>query len=186
MRWQGCEVVLTFGRTDDVTTHLDRWKDLIRENFVALDIAADRDTAFFGGVRSSLLAHLEVSDVHSITQDAIRTRGLARCDDTSYLQVGLVTEGTAVLRQDGRECGLDPGDFALYETSRPFAWGLRGSWRLFVYTWPRAAFLLQEDEAAKLTAHALPGTDGLSGIVSRTLRDLVTAVSYTHLRAHET
>jgi AraC family transcriptional activator of tynA and feaB len=171
----GCGVVLTFGRTDDVTTRLDRWKDLIRENFVALDIAADRDTAFVGGVRSSLLAHLEVSDVHSITQDAIRTRGLARCDDTSYLQVGLVTEGTAVLRQDGRECVLRPGDFALYETSRPFAWGLRGSWRLFVYTWPRPAFLLREDEMTSLTARALPGTDGLSGIVSRTLRDLVTA-----------
>src|SRR5260370_23195015 len=128
----GCVVVLTFGRTDDVTTRLDRWKDLIRENFVALDIAADRDTAFAGGVRSSLLAHLEVSDVRSITQDAIRPRGLARCDDTSYLQVGLVTEGTAVLRQDGRECVLRPGDFALYATSRPFAWGLRASWRLCV------------------------------------------------------
>jgi AraC-like DNA-binding protein len=166
-------MVLTSGSTDAVTTRLDAWKDLIRENFVALDIASDGDAAFVGGVRSKLLAHLEVSDVHSITQDAIRTWQLARRDDASYLQVGLITEGAAVLRQDGRECALGPGDFTIYETSRPFIWGLRGDWRLFVYTWPRSVLPLRVDESVDLTARTLSGSGGLSAIVSRTLRDLV-------------
>ncbi|HVL82914.1 MAG TPA: hypothetical protein VM367_01270, partial [Pseudonocardia sp.] len=135
-----CEAAM--GPSIGSTDRLDVWRDLIREHFVALDIDADRDATFAGAVRSTELGHLKVASVDSRTQGCHRTPGLARRDSQVYLQVGLVARGEAVLRQDGREAALRPGDFAIYETDRPFFWGLRGDWRLFVYTWPRASVAL--------------------------------------------
>jgi AraC-like DNA-binding protein len=158
------------GRTD----RLGVWRDLIRENFVALDIAAEGDRPFSGAVHSTALGHLTVASVDSTTQGCRRTPALARHDSDVYLQVGLVTRGAGLLRQDGREAALRPGDFALYETDRPFFWGLRGDWQLLVLTWPRATVALDQGDSQRLTAQTLGGP-GLGRIVGRMLRDVVTA-----------
>jgi AraC family transcriptional regulator, positive regulator of tynA and feaB len=158
------------GRADGLTS----WRDLLREHFVALDVHADADAPFDGAVRSHLVGHLAVATVDSTGQDCVRTPGLARRDDDAYLQVGLVARGSAVVRQDGREALLGPGAFAVYETGRPFAWRLRGPWRLLVLTWPRELVGLGEDTSRAATARALGG-DRLGGIVARTLADVVAA-----------
>ena len=156
------------------TDRLDVWRDLIRENFVALDIRADRRDRFAGSVRSSGVGHLRVASVVSREQVCHRTPGLARRDDAAFLQVGLLAAGAATVVQDGREAVLGPGDFALYETARPFRWSLRGEWELLVLTWPRAGIALDDAVSQQLTARALGG-DGLGAIVARMLRDLVVA-----------
>jgi AraC-like DNA-binding protein len=161
------------GPTTDSADRLDVWRDLIREHFVALDIATDREIAFAGTVQSAAVGHLKVATVDSRTQYCQRTRGLARRDSDVYLQVGLVTRGEAVLCQDGREALIGPGDFALYETDRPFTWGLRGDWQLLVFTWPRTSVALDPGASRQRTARTVDGGDGLGRIVGRMLRDLV-------------
>ena len=157
------------------TDRLDVWRDLIRENFVALDIHAQRDHAFAGSVRTSELGHLKVASVESGPQGCSRTPGLARRDDDVYLQVGLLARGTATLVQDRREACLRPGDFAVYETNRPFFWGLQGEWELLVFTWPRSSIALDDTASQLLTARTLSGDGGLGAIVGRMLSDLVAA-----------
>lgn len=154
---------------------LDVWRDLIREHFVALDIDAEIDSPFSGLVRSTPIGHLQVSTVDSRTQGFHRTAGLARRDSDAYLQVGLVARGEGYLRQDSRETVVKPGDFAVYETDRPFFWGLRGDWQLLVFTWPRATVALEGSESQRLTARAVDGGKALGGIVGRMLSDLVAA-----------
>ncbi len=157
------------------TDRLDVWRDLIREYFVALDIVADREETFTGRVRSTDLGLLNVASVESSTQGCTRTPQLVRVDDDVYLQVGLLTRGAGVLQQDGREAVLTPGDFAVYETDRPFRWGLKEDWELLVYTWPRACVGLHDTVSPALTARCLSGSGGLGAIVGRMLRDLVNA-----------
>jgi AraC-like DNA-binding protein len=159
--------------TTTSTDRLDVWRDLIREHFVALDIRAERRDAFSGAVRTTELGHLKVASVRSGTQGCNRTPGLARRDPDVYLQVGLLTQGGARLTQDRREAVLAPGDFAVYETDRPFHWGFTGEWEFLVFTWPRAAIALDSSASQQLTARTLHGGDGLGGIVGRMLRDLV-------------
>lgn len=162
------------GTADGRTERLPVWRDLIREHFVALDIDADPATRFAGAVRSTALGHLKVASVDSTPQGCLRTPGLARDGDT-YLQVGMLTRGEAVLCQDGREATLRPGDFAIYETARPFLWGFREDWQLYVYTWPRATVALGPADSQRLTARTLSGGSGLGAIVGRMLHDLVAA-----------
>jgi AraC-like DNA-binding protein len=137
------------------TDRVEDWRDLIREHFVALDIATDRDPAFEGAVRSTLLGHLSVASVDSTRQECVRTPGL-------------------VLQQDDREALLGPGGYALYETDRPFAWHFRGPWRLLVFTWPRDLVGLGRDASRAATARTLGG-DGLGAMVGRLLTDVVAA-----------
>jgi AraC-like DNA-binding protein len=157
------------------TDRLDVWRDLIRENFVALDIHAHRDDTFAGSVRTSELGHLKVASVESGPQGCSRTPGLASRDDDVYLQVGLLAHGAATLAQDRREAVLHPGDFAVYETDRPFFWGFQGNWELLVFTWPRNSIALDDTTSRLLTARTLSGDNGLGAIVGRMLRDLVAA-----------
>ncbi|HUR76007.1 MAG TPA: helix-turn-helix domain-containing protein [Sporichthya sp.] len=157
------------------TGRLGVWRDLIRDHFVSLDVDAPRREEFRGLVRTVELGELRVAEVASIPQSAHRTPALARDDRDRYFQLGLLTGGAARLVQDGRECELGPGDFAVYETDRPFSWdlGVAGEpWRLLVFTWPRAAVELADHESTDLTARHLSGADGFPSVVSRMLRDL--------------
>ncbi|MFC4948663.1 helix-turn-helix domain-containing protein [Pseudonocardia sp. GCM10023141] len=154
------------------TDRLDAWRDIIRENFVALDIHAHRREGFAGSVRSTEVGHLKVASVESVAQGFSRTPGLVRRDDDAYLQVGLLVKGAAQVVQDRREAVLRPGDFAVYETGRPFFWGLQGTWELLVFAWPRRSIALDAATSQQLTARALRGNSGLGALVGRLLRDL--------------
>lgn len=158
------------------TARLGVWRDLLRDHFVSLDVDAPRSAAFRGKVRTVQLGDLRVAEVASIPQAARRTRTLARRDRERYFQIGLLTAGRGRLLQDGRECELRPGDFAVYETDRPFTWdlGVGDPWRLLVFTWPRDTVDLPENVALDLTARQLSGTEGYSGVVSRMLLALAT------------
>lgn len=159
------------------TRRCDEWREAIRHDFVALDVAVDRRRggAFAGSVRSETLAHLQVSEVSSVTQTCRRTPQLAGRDDREYLQVGMLARGTAVVEQDGRRSVLYPGDLALYETGRPFTWSFGGDWTLRVFTWPRASVDLAAAESASATAHRLDARSGLGGIVAAVLGGLVSS-----------
>src|SRR5690348_9640358 len=135
------------------TGRLGVWRDLLRDHFVSLDVDAPRGDGFRGQVRTIELDDLRVAEVSSIPQAAHRTAALARRDPDRYFQVGLLTSGKARLVQDGRECRLAPGDFAVYETERPFTWELGAAtdpWRLLVFTWPCDTVMLSEQDAIDL------------------------------------
>jgi AraC family transcriptional regulator, positive regulator of tynA and feaB len=155
------------GETDGIAP----WCDMLREHFVALDVDdVDRDGPFASRVRSTLVGHLSAAVVSSAPQSARRTSGLARTDGRAYLQVGLVSQGRAVLEQDGREAVLGRGAYAVYETDRPFTWHFDGPWKLLVLTWPRELVALGADVTRAATARTLGG-DRLSAIVGQTLAE---------------
>lgn len=154
------------------------WADLLRERFVSLDLRDRSSESFHGDVSSWSLGHLMLAQVSSLPQVLERSTPLVRADTRAYLQVGRMRAGRAVVRQDGREAVLGPGDFVVYETTRPFTWSLQAGreardWQLDVLTWPRESIAIPESESAVVTATALRGGSGLSGIVARMLGDLV-------------
>jgi len=158
------------------TRRFDEWRDAIRHDFVALDMAPDRRFGgFTGALHSATVGHLQVSRVRSVTQVARRTPGLARADAQEYLQIGVITRGVGVLEQDGRRTVLAAGDFAVYETGRPFTWNFHQHWELDVFTWPRASIGLTAAESAGATAVRMSGRHGLTGIVGDMLRGLLAA-----------
>ena len=107
------DVARAAGRSTSIgaARHVDGWRDMLREHFVALDVADPAaDEPFSSEVRSTLLGHLSAAEVSSSRQSCVRTAKLAR-DGDAYLQVGLLAHGRAVVEQDGREAVLEPGRF---------------------------------------------------------------------------
>lgn len=165
-------------RTHTQAPDRQAWRDLLRDHFVSLDVR-DSDPGVSGAVESCLLGHLQLSTVTSVDQHISRSRTLIDRDPDALFQVGLVRSGRAVVEQDGRTALLGPGDFVVYETTRPFEWQLRSDagsprWELAVLTWPRSSFRLSESHTRELTARVLAADHGMSRIVSDLLCGLVT------------
>jgi AraC-like DNA-binding protein len=153
---------------------LDEWTAVIRQRFVALQIAQHTAADMSGVVRTRHLGHLQASAVVSAPQTFTRTKRLASdAGEGELLALGLVDRGTGHLQQDGRTCAVAGGSFALYETSRPFSWSLSGDWRIFVVTWPRESVAFSDAELRRLLASAVPGNAGVGRLVSPMLRGLV-------------
>jgi len=79
----------------------------------------------------------------------------------------------------GRLAELGPGDFTVYETTRPFDWSLRAApdrahWELSVFTWPRSAFRLSEGRSRDLTARTFAASSGVTRVLSSLLVELAT------------
>ncbi|MDF3306784.1 helix-turn-helix domain-containing protein [Rhodococcus sp. T2V] len=162
-----CEIVRT--------TALGTWIDTIRDTFVALDIAPAEQERFTGTVHTRHFAHLVAADVTATSQSFRRTSRLTNLHPLELMQIGMVVAGEGQLIQDGRTCTLGPGDFALYESSRPFTWNLRPEWHLRVFTWPRAAVSLTESQSQELTARTVRSTSPVGQLLSPMLSKLLAA-----------
>lgn len=152
------------------------WRTTLREHFVRLDVGGT-PADLHGAVESRMLGHAQMSTVTSVDQDIVRPLHLVR-DGETLLQVGVMRSGRAVVEQDGRSAEIGPGDFVVYETSRPFEWRLRAPassphWELAVFTWKRSAFNLSESRSREVTARAFGAGDGLGRLVSELLCGLM-------------
>ncbi|WP_416984438.1 helix-turn-helix domain-containing protein [Streptomyces sp. T028] len=155
------------------TNSLGAWTDAIRDTFVALDIRPDDSGRFTGTVRTRRLAHLMAADVLATSQTFDRTGRLTSRQPLDLMQIGMVVAGEGELIQDGRTCTLKPGDFAIYESARPFTWQLRPDWHLRVFTWPRESIPLSETRSQELTARTVRADSAVGQLLSPLLSGLL-------------
>jgi AraC-like DNA-binding protein len=148
------------------------WRQALSETFVPMTVGAVPQDRFGGRIRADWIGRLMVAEVASTAQDVRRTSREIGRTDAEYLQLATVGRGVGRVVQDGREAFLGPGDFAVFETTRPFWWTFGGDWDVGVFTLPRASVGLSETESRRLTARRLDGRTGITGVVSRFLRDL--------------
>jgi AraC-like DNA-binding protein len=167
-------VVTTILSTDGVASQEREgfWRQALSETFVPMTVGAIPGDRFAGCLRSDWIGRLMVAEVASTAQDIQRTRREISRTDAAYLQIGMVYRGAARVAQDGREAVLGAGDFAVFETTRPFRWSFAGDWDVGAFTMARGSVGLSEAESRLLCARRLDGQAGLTGVVSRFLRDL--------------
>ncbi|TCK22102.1 helix-turn-helix protein [Pseudonocardia endophytica] len=151
---------------------LSGWSDLIRERFVPLDITPHGAPDLRGAVRYRHLGRLQVAAVRSAPQTFRRTRSQAAVADDDLLAIGVIADGTGCLEQDGRSCVVSGGEFALYDTSRPFSWSLDGTWDMRVYTWPRTSLPFLDEEIERLTARTVTRDSAIGALVTPMLHQL--------------
>ena len=111
--------------TDAVSRNqrLAYWTDMICNVYVQLgcDPVHEGDTGDFeGSIRQHTLPGLDVSVVSSAPQKVMRTPGHISRSSDDYFLVSIQARGHGVVRQDGRDAVLSAGDFALYDSTRPY------------------------------------------------------------------
>lgn len=108
--------------TDESPQHrrLARWQDIVCDVYVGLDCRSDLGTAFHGAVKHASLGAAACSEVASGRQRVLRTPARIARSDAAYVLVALGRHGVGGIVQDGRETVVHPGEFALYDTTRPY------------------------------------------------------------------
>lgn len=129
----------------DQADRLAAWRELVNQVFLPLAItplpATGRAGEFGASVTGSDWGELRVWRVKATPMSAVRTvhhiESSARDDYLLALHISGTTTGT----QDDRQVSLGPGDFALFDPTRPYAIAFRGTgtFEHVIYQVPRPA-----------------------------------------------
>ena len=161
--------------TTDQVHRRDRvafWCETVCETFVPLECGDIAPADFFGSVATRELVDIQFSEVTAQPHSVTRTRRMISrsCDD--YFLLGLQIQGSSILSQDGRTALLRPGDFALYDTTRPYDLNFREASVQLVLRLSRTLVGGRLADAEDYTARRIDGQYGAGRLASSFIRQL--------------
>ena len=96
------------------------WQDIVCDVYVQLDCKSDLGSAFGGSVTRAPLGQATCSEVSSQRQHVFRTPSRIARAHEEFILIALGKHGVGGVVQDGRETLIRPGEFAIYDTTRPY------------------------------------------------------------------
>ena len=96
------------------------WQDIVCDVYVQLDCKSDLGSDFSGWVTRTPLGETICSEVSSQQQRVYRTRSRIARSNEDFFLIALGKRGVGSVVQDGRETLIRPGEFAIYDTTRPY------------------------------------------------------------------
>lgn len=142
----------------------DFWWEAVGQSVVSVDAASDHAADFWAQMTAVDLGLVQVSRVRSASFEARRTVRRIRQSDPEFYQLNYTLMGRSGLEQNGRQCTLVPGDFTLYDTSRPFhAWSSATPVAAegMIVQFPHQALPLPASTVGPLLSTRLPGVGSL-------------------------
>jgi AraC-like DNA-binding protein len=145
------DVAFATGQVDP-PDRLAAWRELVNRVFLPLAIKpiGGHHGAFEASVTGRSLGGTKIWLVKASPMSAVRTRQHVEASaDDDYL-LALQVAGTAHGAQDGREVTLGPGDFALFDSGRPYSISFTGpggpdAFEHVIYQVPRASLDARRD-----------------------------------------
>jgi AraC-like DNA-binding protein len=113
------------------------WQDIVCDVYVGLDCKSDLGSAFHGKVSQAPLGRAVCTEVSSDRQRVFRTPSRIARSDEHFILVALGRQGVGGVLQDGRETIIHPGEFALYDTTRPYELQFDDAFTQTVFKVPR-------------------------------------------------
>ncbi|MGQ4618873.1 AraC-like ligand-binding domain-containing protein [Nocardia sp. R7R-8] len=153
----------------------DPWCTAITAGFLPLTAVPMRravGTEFSGGLRSRTIGSVQLSEVSGDEVVVRRTAATIRRSDPGLIKLGMQVKGRGVVHQSGRTAVLMPGDFAIYDTAKPYRLEFDGPFTMFVVMFPRAEIRASERDLAAGVARGMHSEQGIGGVVSPFLRGL--------------
>lgn len=144
----------------------DGWREAVSNTFVPLEAVPLTDGAFGGALASQTIGQVQLSQVSGGAVRVARTPRAIRRNDPEYYKLGMQVRGYCVLDQDDREAALTPGDFAIYDTTRPYTLTFDQDFQMLVVMLPRARLSLRPDDMTGMTARRISGRRGMGALVS--------------------
>lgn len=148
------------------------WRDLICDVFVELDCGEVPRDRFFGRIDNSYLADIQFSLVRSEAQRVDRTASRIAASNQRYFLLSLQASGTGRVSQDGRSALLQTGDFAIYDTTRPYTLEFHDPFSQIVLTIPEQLVRDRLLAPERLTAIGIDGRRGTGRVVSNFIRQV--------------
>ncbi len=142
------------------------WVDLICAIYAQLECDRPADVDVFGEIEFSQLGPLDFTHLRSNVPRVWRTGSMICHDEQDRCLVQIQRGGRSVVRQDGREAMLVPGDFVIYDTTRPYELHFEDEFHdLVVMRLPRAALASHIANLEELTAMTVPHTSAAGNLL---------------------
>jgi AraC-like DNA-binding protein len=137
------------------------WTDMVCSTYVQLDCDAAAGAATVEGhIESEALATLQLSKVTATAQTVRRTPAKISRASEDYFLVSIQTQGVGAISQDGRTARLAPGDFALYDSTRPYTLQFDAPFAQYVLRLPGPTLRTAMCDTRPLTATTVSGQRG--------------------------
>jgi AraC-like DNA-binding protein len=144
----------------------EEWQDAVSSAFVPLNATTENEDRFSGVQTSQPLGAVQLSP-----SVRVRSRWPAPCmrsgrripNTTSWACSGAATASSPKI---AGKLSLTPGDFALYDTSRPCSLSFGDDFRMLVVMFPRTLLRVKPQHTAALTARWISGRQGLGAVAS--------------------
>src|SRR3990170_1291830 len=159
------------------TKRLQFWRDAVCDTFVELDCRAISEAPFFGEITTAQCDEMHFSRVCSDAQIVDRTRSRIRNAREEVVLVSVQLRGRGVVAQDGRQAVLEPGDFACYDSTRPYTLSFDAQFEQIVLHLPRKAMLRRIGATEAVTATRIAATSPLGSLVAPFIRNTASIVS---------
>ena len=140
--------------TDGVPAYrrLALWQDIVCDVYVQLDCSSDLGSAFNGRVARAPLGEASCTEVSSQQQRVYRTRSRIARSHEDFFLIALGKHGVGGVAQDGRETVLRPGEFTIYDTTRPYELRFDDAFTQVILQVPRDMLLRRVPGTETLTA----------------------------------
>ena len=156
---------------------LSYWVDAVCKTYVQLDCEPpQRDAPFYGTIDYSRLATIGVSRVTAAPQLVRRTPANIASASEDYFLVSFQISGHGKITQDGRTAALSPGDFALYDSTRPYELELDTPFQQIVLQLPGTVLRSRLRKTENLTARKVCGERGAGQLIVGMIGTLATNI----------
>lgn len=126
-----------------------------------------------GALRGLDLGAAAVFTVSGSPQAVQRSTTAARHSPNDMLKVCVQLHGRATVHQDNREIVLNPGQFAVYDMSRPYTLRLEGTWVCAVMAVRRDLIGVPTGRLSSVMSRAYPSSQGLGLLLSQFITSTV-------------
>ena len=153
------------------------WQDAVCDTFVELDCRIYADRPFFGEIATTQCDGLHFSSVRADGQTVTRTRTRIRRAREEVMLISLQVSGVGIVSQDGREARLEPGDFACYDSTRPYKLKFDAEFEQLVLHMPREAMVRRIGRTESWTARRVEAASPVGSLVLPFVRQTASVVS---------
>ncbi|MFT0533720.1 helix-turn-helix domain-containing protein [Castellaniella hirudinis] len=153
---------------------LSAWSDSISQHFVPLEVDTLDTGPFCNLAANETLGCIQVSELVTAAQRVRRTRALANRSEAAQYKLNLQLSGRSQIAQDGRSAILLPGDWGLYDTSRPYEVSVDANAHFLVLRIPSVMLAVWEATLQGQMATRFSARDGSARVAVDALRSFVT------------
>jgi len=178
------------------------WQDVVCDLFVPLSCSSAAGRSFDWEFVSDGMSDLRLVEMSVTPHRVSHTREHVRRSADAYFILSQHVGGTGVIVQDGREAVLQPGDLALYDSTRPYDLRFAGSMHQRIVRFPQRLLSDRLANAERFTAQPVRaqtplgrlcsdfvtssfGVIGRAGSAGRTVRDTLIDLLCAALREND-
>jgi len=158
----------------------DYWRELICDVFVRLDCTSPSRRSFSGSIYNQVFSKMQISSMRADRMRVERSRRQIAKSCEDYFLIAIQGYGSSVGSQDGRQVHLNPGDLALFDSTRPYQVYFEPGFRHDVLRIPRRVFHRRVGGLDTLTSTLISGRHGAGKLASRFLRALPKELGSLH------